>query len=106
MTIPTYLTPAEVSTILKLSVRTVVDYANRGIIPGFRLGKHWRFKASDLECLTSTSEKTPNSISAELKRRKAMSVDVLTKLQKQRLERLRLVSLQAAPSPVRTRAKP
>jgi excisionase family DNA binding protein len=42
-------TPAEVAERLKLPLKTVLNYLRMGKLPGFRVGKHWRVKAADLE---------------------------------------------------------
>jgi excisionase family DNA binding protein len=42
-------TPAEVAERLKLPLKTVLNYLRMGKLPGFKVGKHWRVKAADLE---------------------------------------------------------
>ena len=42
-------TPAEVVERLKLLPKTVLNYLRMGKLPGFKVGKHWRVKAADLE---------------------------------------------------------
>ena len=39
----------EVAELLKLRHSTVLDLSRRGILPAFKIGKHWRFRRSDLE---------------------------------------------------------
>jgi excisionase family DNA binding protein len=42
------LTPSEAAAYLRVHAKTVIRLARRGQIPGLRLGKHWRFRHSDL----------------------------------------------------------
>ncbi len=44
-------TPKEVAAKLKLSEKTVLDYLRERKLPGFKIGKHWRIRASELETL-------------------------------------------------------
>ena len=39
----------EVAELLKLRHSTVLDLSRRGVIPAFKIGKHWRYRRSDLE---------------------------------------------------------
>jgi PTS system nitrogen regulatory IIA component len=43
------LTIEEVATYLRVSERTVYDWANKGTIPSGKLGTTWRFKKTDVE---------------------------------------------------------
>ena len=44
------LTADEMAKLLRIPKRTVYKFAQEGCIPGgFRLGKHWRFKADIVE---------------------------------------------------------
>jgi PTS system nitrogen regulatory IIA component len=43
------LTLEEVSQMLRVSERTVTDWASRGEIPGGKLGTSWRFKRAEIE---------------------------------------------------------
>jgi len=36
------LEPQEVAVLLKLRHSTVLDLSRRGILPAFKIGKHWR----------------------------------------------------------------
>lgn len=42
------LTPAEAGAFLRLHPKTVIRMARRRKLPAIRLGKHWRFRRSDL----------------------------------------------------------
>lgn len=42
------MTPTEVGELLKIHVKTVYKLAERGIIPGNRIGRSWRFSKSDI----------------------------------------------------------
>jgi excisionase family DNA binding protein len=39
----------EVAELLKLRHSTVLDLSRRGILPAFKIDKHWRYRRSDLE---------------------------------------------------------
>jgi excisionase family DNA binding protein len=42
------LTPAEAAAYLRLHPKTVTRMARQHVIPAIRIGKHWRFRYSDL----------------------------------------------------------
>ncbi|MCH8055438.1 MAG: helix-turn-helix domain-containing protein [Deltaproteobacteria bacterium] len=42
------MTPTEVGELLKIHVKTVYKLAEKGIIPGNRIGRSWRFSKSDI----------------------------------------------------------
>jgi excisionase family DNA binding protein len=47
----------EVAELLKLRHSTVLDLSRRGIVPAFKIGKHWRYRRADLEAwMTSRRE--------------------------------------------------
>jgi excisionase family DNA binding protein len=48
MTFEPLLTPGEAGAYLRLPPKTVVRLARQQVLPGLRLGKHWRFRRSDL----------------------------------------------------------
>ena len=39
----------EVANLLKLGHSTVLDLSRRGVLPAFKIGKHWRYRRADLE---------------------------------------------------------
>lgn len=43
------LTVSETAELLGLSTYTITDYARRGLLPGRKLGRSWRFIRSELE---------------------------------------------------------
>jgi excisionase family DNA binding protein len=43
------MTPDEVAELLGVTRKRVIEWARRGILPGFKLGKDWRFLRSDIE---------------------------------------------------------
>jgi excisionase family DNA binding protein len=45
---PVY-TPEQVAEHLQVSLRTVMDYLRAGKLKGFKVGRLWRIKASDLQ---------------------------------------------------------
>ena len=48
------MTPSEVSSLLKIHLKTVYKLAEKGIIPGNRIGRSWRFSRGDVLELVST----------------------------------------------------
>lgn len=42
------LIPEEAAAILRLHPKTVNRRAAKGLLPGLKIGKHWRYRASDL----------------------------------------------------------
>jgi excisionase family DNA binding protein len=50
------MTPSEVATLLKIHLKTVYKLAEKGVIPGNRIGRSWRFSRGDvLELVSSKS---------------------------------------------------
>jgi len=43
------LTLSELAAYLKLAERTVYGYAQRGILPGFKVCSAWRFRKADIQ---------------------------------------------------------
>jgi excisionase family DNA binding protein len=43
------LTVSDVAALLELKPYTVKEYARRGLLPGRKLGRQWRFLRSDVE---------------------------------------------------------
>jgi excisionase family DNA binding protein len=43
------LEPHEVAELLKPRHSTVLDLSRRGVLPAFKIGKHWRYRRADLE---------------------------------------------------------
>ncbi|MFQ5684187.1 MAG: helix-turn-helix domain-containing protein [Candidatus Binatia bacterium] len=57
------MTPTEVAALLKIHVKTVYKLAEKGIIPGSRIGRSWRFGRSDiLSLVTDKGKQWPNPI--------------------------------------------
>jgi excisionase family DNA binding protein len=48
------MTPSEVASLLKIHLKTVYKLAEKGIIPGNRIGRSWRFSRGDVLELVST----------------------------------------------------
>ena len=66
------LTIEEVASYLRVSERTVYDWAQKGEIPSGKIGTVWRFKKSDIERwvnerLSATSKVSPQDISVQVK---------------------------------------
>ena len=49
MSLPAIMTIEEVAEYLRVSERTVYDWASKGEIPCGKIGTAWRFKSSDIE---------------------------------------------------------
>jgi excisionase family DNA binding protein len=43
------MTAAQVAALLQIPTRTVQEYAARGVLPGVRIGRHWRFSRCAIE---------------------------------------------------------
>jgi excisionase family DNA binding protein len=48
------MTPSEVASLLKIHLKTVYKLAERGVIPGNRIGRSWRFSRGDVLELVSS----------------------------------------------------
>jgi excisionase family DNA binding protein len=51
-------TPDEAAAYLRIHPKTAIRRARKGQLPGFRLGKHWRFRQSDLEAWVAAQVKS------------------------------------------------
>jgi excisionase family DNA binding protein len=54
MTFEKLLTDADVAELLGLHRKTVQKMARSGELRGYRLGRYWRFRLSDVEALVSS----------------------------------------------------
>jgi excisionase family DNA binding protein len=52
------MTPAEAGVYLRIHPKTVIRMARQQSIPAIRLGKHWRFRASDLTAWVASQVKS------------------------------------------------
>ena len=67
------MTPSEVASLLKIHLKTVYKLAEKGVIPGNRIGRSWRFSRNDVLELVSSksgladngSEESPLSAAAK-----------------------------------------
>jgi excisionase family DNA binding protein len=50
------MTPSEVAGLLKIHLKTVYKLAEKGVIPGNRIGRSWRFSRNDVLELVSSRE--------------------------------------------------
>ncbi len=48
------MTPSEVADLLKIHLKTVYKLAEKGVIPGNRIGRSWRFSRNDVMELVSS----------------------------------------------------
>ncbi|MSP39038.1 MAG: DNA-binding protein [Deltaproteobacteria bacterium] len=48
------MTPSEVASLLKIHLKTVYKLAEKGVIPGNRIGRSWRFSRGDVLELVSS----------------------------------------------------
>ena len=54
------LTPRQVAALLQMRQSTVEDYARRGLLPSFKLGRHRRFVRSDVgRAIARLSDRSP-----------------------------------------------
>lgn len=51
--------PKEAATFLGIHEKTVIRLARQKAIPALRLGKHWRFRAADLEAWAGQQVESP-----------------------------------------------
>jgi excisionase family DNA binding protein len=51
------ITPAEVAALLKIHVKTVYKLVEKGVLPGNRIGRSWRFSKGDILNLVSDKQK-------------------------------------------------
>ena len=64
------MTPSEVAAMLKIHLKTVYKLAEKGVIPGNRIGRSWRFSRSDvLELVSSKSMALSENGDEDLKAR-------------------------------------
>lgn len=57
------MTPSEVAGLLKIHLKTVYKLAEKGVIPGNRIGRSWRFSRSDvLELVSSRQMETGEQV--------------------------------------------
>jgi excisionase family DNA binding protein len=59
---PEYLKVAEVATLLRVHVRTVRDWIERGEIPAYKIGNHWRIRRADLERAMQARRVSPEPV--------------------------------------------
>ncbi len=59
MPIEPFLTNKEVAAILKIHPATVDRMARRGEIPGIKVLKHWRYRASDIAAWQGSAVESP-----------------------------------------------
>ena len=52
------MTPSEVAALLKIHLKTVYKLAEKGVIPGNRIGRSWRFSRGDVLELVSSKSMT------------------------------------------------
>lgn len=65
------LTKEETAQLLKTSVKHVINLAKRGVIPAKKLGRDWRFKASEINKWFSDWQPNtfdPNKVAGEILR--------------------------------------
>jgi excisionase family DNA binding protein len=62
------MTPSEVAALLKIHLKTVYKLAEKGVIPGNRIGRSWRFSRGDvLELVSTKSMSLAESADGEMK---------------------------------------
>jgi len=61
--LPDILTASEFGEHIRLDEKTVIELAEDGVIPGIRLGPHWRFRKSDLITFIYGDKATSASLS-------------------------------------------
>jgi excisionase family DNA binding protein len=62
------MTPSEVAALLKIHLKTVYKLAEKGVIPGSRIGRSWRFSRNDvLELVSSRTMGMADSGESEMR---------------------------------------
>ena len=62
------MTPSEVASLLKIHLKTVYKLAEKGVIPGNRIGRSWRFSRGDvLELVSSKAMSSSDNGETELR---------------------------------------
>ena len=62
------MTPSEVASLLKIHLKTVYKLAEKGVIPGSRIGRSWRFSRNDvLELVSSRTMGMADSGESEMR---------------------------------------
>jgi excisionase family DNA binding protein len=53
-----FVTPEEVADWLRVPVATIYKLAREGVLPGFKVGRHWRFRNEAIEQWVLNRERT------------------------------------------------
>jgi excisionase family DNA binding protein len=62
------MTPSEVAALLKIHLKTVYKLAEKGVIPGSRIGRSWRFSRNDvLELVSSRTMGMPDNGESDMR---------------------------------------
>ena len=62
------MTPSEVAALLKIHLKTVYKLAEKGAIPGSRIGRSWRFSRNDvLELVSSRPMSMPDNGESDMR---------------------------------------
>ena len=56
--LPELLTAKQVAAYLKLHEVTVLSFARKGKLPGFKVGREWRFRADDIRAWLAAREES------------------------------------------------
>jgi len=59
------MTLQEVSEYLKIAQKTLYGYAQKGLLPGIKIGSAWRFRRSDIEAWLDEQKKLTEESSRE-----------------------------------------
>lgn len=65
--LPELLTAKEVAAYLKLHEVTVVSFARKGKLPGFKVGREWRFRAEDIQAWLEAREARRDNLVASFR---------------------------------------
>ena len=65
------LTLQEVADFLKLAERTVYGYAQKGLIPGIKIGSAWRFRKADIDTWIEEQRQITEKSTSARKRKEA-----------------------------------
>jgi excisionase family DNA binding protein len=59
---------AEVARYLKMHAKTIVSMVERGELKAYKVGRHWRYRKSDIEAYLEQRQSIPKTVDQQKKR--------------------------------------
>lgn len=69
------VTLQELSEYLKIAEKTLYSYAQKGLVPGIKIGSSWRFRKADIEKWLEKQRKITEESSSARRKRGEQKVD-------------------------------